>query len=75
MGPKKTHTSKHRKGETSAPQPPPSNPAFERERFRFRYHQDRYVELLQQSMWPERVFNLDPEGPFKDISRLLLGQG
>jgi len=76
MAPKKpTNTGKRRIGETSAPQPPPSNRAFERERFRTRYHQDRYVALLQQAMWPERVFNLDPEGPFEDIAKLFLDQG
>jgi len=33
MAPKKTtNTGKHKKGESSAPQPPPSNQAFERER-------------------------------------------
>jgi hypothetical protein len=76
MAPKKpTNTGKRKKGETSALQPPPRNLAFERERFKSRYHQDRYIKLLQQSMWTERVFNLDPEGPLKDIAKLLLEQG
>ncbi|KEH17142.1 hypothetical protein MTR_0039s0050 [Medicago truncatula] len=27
------------------------------------------------SMWCERVFNISPEGPFKDLAKLLLDQG
>ncbi|KEH27961.1 hypothetical protein MTR_5g454250 [Medicago truncatula] len=76
MAPKKpVNTGKRKKGDTSAPRPPPRNQAFERERFRSRYHQDRYIELLDQSMWCERVFNLNPEGPFKEIAKLLLDRG
>jgi len=30
---------------------------------------------IQVSLPPERVFNLDPKGPFKDIAKLLLDQG
>ncbi|KEH21754.1 hypothetical protein MTR_7g016020 [Medicago truncatula] len=76
MAPKKpTNTGKRKKGETSAIRPPARNQAFERERFRSRYHQDRYIELLDQSMWCERVFNLNPEGPYKEIAKLLLDQG
>ena len=62
-------------GETSEPQPPPSNQGYERERFRSRYHQDRYVALLQQAMWLERVFSINPEGPFREIAQLFLDQG
>ena len=76
MAPKRlTNTRKHRMGETSTPQPPPSNRGYERERFRSRYHQDQYVALLQQAMWPERVFNIDPEGHFREIAQLFLDQG
>jgi len=76
MAPKRpTNTGKRKVGETSAPQPPPNNRNFERERFRSRYHQDRYVALLKQAMWPERVFSINPEGPFREIGQLFIDQG
>jgi len=62
-------------GETSEPQPPPSNRGYERDRFRSRYHQDRYIALLQQAMWPKRVFSINPEGPFQEIAQLFFNQG
>jgi len=76
MAPKRpTNTGKRKVGETSAPEPPPNNRTFEREQFRSRYHQDRYVALLKQAMWPERVFSINPEGPFREIGQLLIDQG
>lgn len=76
MAPKKpVNTSKRKKGDTSSTRPPSRNQAFDKERFRSRYHQDRYIELLDQAMWCERVFNLNPQGPFKEIAKLFIDQG
>ncbi|AES78120.1 hypothetical protein MTR_7g024810 [Medicago truncatula] len=76
MAPKKpVNTGKRKKGETSTSQPPPRNQPFDRERFKSRYHQDRYRELLKQSMWPEKVFNINPQGPYQDLLKLLTDQG
>jgi len=76
MAPKRpTNTGKRKVGETSAPQPPPNNHSFERDRFQSRYHQDRYVALLKQAMWPDRVFSINPESPFREIGQLFIDQG
>jgi len=75
MAPKKTTTTgKRRKGEATSSQTPRNQP-YDKERFKSRYHQNRYIELLQQSMWPERVFQINPEGPYQDIAKLLNDQG
>ncbi|AES78397.1 hypothetical protein MTR_7g029850 [Medicago truncatula] len=75
MAPKKpVNTGKRKKGETSTSQPPPRNQPFDQERFKSRYHQDRYRELLKQSMWPEKVFNINPQGPYQDLLKLLADQ-
>ncbi|AES69465.1 hypothetical protein MTR_3g030280 [Medicago truncatula] len=76
MAPKKpVNTGKRKKGETSTSQPPPRNQPFDRERFKSRYHQDRYKELLKQSMWLEKVFNINPQGPYQDLLKVLTDQG
>jgi len=76
MAPRKsTNTGKRRMGETSEPQPPPSNRGHDSTRFRSRYHQDRYIALLNQAMWTKRVFAINPEGPFREIAQLFHDQG
>jgi hypothetical protein len=72
MAPK--NPQKRKKGETSAPQPS-RNQNFDAVRFKSRYHQERYVELLDQNMWTERVFNLKPNRPYGEIAKLLKNQG
>ena len=75
MAPKNLiNTGKRKKGEPSASQPP-RNQSFDNMRFKSRYHQDRYIELLKQSIWTERVFNLNPQGPYKDFAKHLNDQG
>jgi len=75
MAPKKPiNTSKRKKGEATSSQTQRNEP-YEKERFKSRYHQNRYVELLHQSMWPERVFQINPEGPYQDLAKLFLDQG
>ncbi|AES78770.2 hypothetical protein MTR_7g045330 [Medicago truncatula] len=76
MAPRKTVNTGNRKtGETSKSQPPPRNQPFNQERFKSRYHQDRYRDLLKRSMWPEKVFNINPQGPYQDLLKLLTDQG
>ena len=72
MAPK--NPQKRKKGEASAPQPS-RNQSFDMGRFKSRFHQERYVELLDQNMWAERVFNISPNGPYGEIAKLLKDQG
>lgn len=75
MAPKKpVNTGKRKKGDASSSQRPRNQP-YDHERFKSRYHQDRYRELLKLSMWPEKVFNINPHGDYKDFLKLLLDQG
>jgi hypothetical protein len=76
MAPKEpTNTGKRKKGEISAPPQPPRNQNFDATRFKTRYHHDRYIELLDNSMWSERVFNISPVGPYKEFAKLFRDQG
>jgi len=75
MAPKKTTTTgKFRKGEATSSLTLRNQP-YDKERFKSRYHHNRYIELLQQSMWLERVFQIKPEGRCQDIAKLLNDQG
>jgi len=71
---KNPQTGKRRKGDAFTSQTPRNKP-YDRVRFKSAYHQDRYLELLKRTTWPEKVFNINPEGPFKDLLQLFLYQG
>lgn len=75
MAPKNTANSgKRKKGQSSSAPNSSRNRNFDQTRFLSRYHQERYVELLDQNMWCERVFNVKPDGPYQDFARLLIDQ-
>ena len=61
-------------GSTSVSQPPRSR-SYDPTRFKSAYHQDRYRDLLERNTCPEKVFNIKPDGPFKELLQLFLDQG
>jgi hypothetical protein len=75
MASKRVNSGKRKQGETSEPQPPLRNQSYDQERFRTRYHQNRYNTLLKQSLWTERVVQIKPEGPYGHFHKLFLDQG
>jgi hypothetical protein len=75
MAPKRINTGKRKQGESSVSQPPPQNQSYDQEKFRSRYHQNRYNALLKQTMWLERVVKIKPEGPYGHFHKLFLDQG
>jgi len=42
--------------------------------FKSAFHQARYLELVEDNLWYERVFNLSPEGPYKHIYEIFSKQ-
>lgn len=76
MAPKtSTNTGKRPRKEIPTPQTSSRNQSYNHQRFKSRYHHDRYNQLHKLSLWKERVFQINPEGPYKHILQLFLNQG
>jgi hypothetical protein len=76
MAPKNPpNTGKRQRKETPTPQTSSRNQSYDHEKFKSRYHHNRYNQLHKLSLWKERVFQINPEGPYKHIIQLFLNQG
>jgi len=76
MAPKNPNTGKRQKGNTSTSNPQPTRSrSYDPARFKSAYHQDRYRDLLERNTWAEKVFNIQPDGPYVEFLQFFLHQG
>ncbi|MCI50457.1 hypothetical protein A2U01_0071701, partial [Trifolium medium] len=70
MAPKKpiSSTSKKQKTVASSSQPPQD---FESNRFLGQEQYERYKVLEKRKIWPERVFDIHPEGEYRSFADII----
>jgi hypothetical protein len=73
MAPKIFQSGKRKKTNTSAAQQDQPR-SYDPQRFKSTYHQDRYKELLPNTMLTEKVFDISPQGPYQEVAHLFLYQ-
>jgi len=73
-GPRKTTTGKRKISEPfQSPKAPNAEP-YDNLKFKSAFHQARYMELVEEMLWYEQVFNLSPEGAYNHIYQLFAKQ-
>jgi len=73
MAPKNFKTNKGKNIKASASHASQERP-YDHLKFKPAYHQDRYMELVKEGFWSEKVFNISPLGHYKEIARLFAKQ-